>query len=61
MPTTTSSLPKLLTIQEAAKELRVCTKTVYGLVKNDTLPAIRIGRQLRISERTLRAYLLRNV
>ena len=25
-----------------------------------TLPAVRVGRQLRISERTLRAYMLRN-
>jgi excisionase family DNA binding protein len=54
---TTSALPRLLTIKEAAEHLRVCTKTVYRMIKSGQLPAVIAGRQKRIRERDLRAYL----
>lgn len=34
---------------EIGEELNVPTKTVYGFVRDDGLPAIRIGKHLRIS------------
>jgi excisionase family DNA binding protein len=51
------SLPKLFTIPEVARHLRVCSKTVRRMIKDGKLIAIRVGKQPRISERDLRAYL----
>lgn len=39
----------LLTVQEAAKLLRVSRNATYELVARGDLPAIRLGRQIRIS------------
>ncbi len=56
----TSALPRLLTLKEAAGILRVCTKTVRRLIKDGKLTAVSAGRQKRIRERDLRAYLERS-
>jgi len=37
-----------LTIEEAAKKLKVSYLTVYKLVHENKIPAIRVGRQWRI-------------
>jgi excisionase family DNA binding protein len=42
---------------ELGKELKVPTRTVYGFVHDDGLPAIRIGRHLRISRTDLDIWL----
>ncbi len=39
----------LLTVQEAAALLRVSRNAAYDLVARGELPAIRLGRQIRIS------------
>ena len=48
---------ELMTPREVAETMRVSTMTVYRLVKAGTLPAIRVGKHLRIRRADLRAYL----
>ena len=47
----------LLTVAEAAVELRLSRPTVYRLIAADKLPACRIGGSLRINAHELRALL----
>jgi len=48
---------RLLTVPEAAKRLQFGTAYVYELVRRRRLPAIREGKYVRISERTLSAWI----
>lgn len=48
---------ELMTPREVAEVMRVSTMTVYRLVKAGTLPAIRVGKHLRIRRNDLRTYL----
>lgn len=48
-----SLLPDVLTVEEAAKFLRISTKTVYALIKTGRLSAYRAGRALRIHRDSL--------
>ena len=50
-------LPRLLTISEVAVRLRICTKTVRRWIDGGDLHAYRIGRQLRVSEEDLSAFM----
>ena len=50
---------KLLTVNEVAKILRVSNMTVYRLVKNKQIPAIRVGKNYRIKEIDVDQYLNR--
>ena len=52
--------PEVLTLEEAAKLLRVSNTTLYGLVKQEKLPARRIGREWRFSKNALLEYLKGN-
>ena len=52
-----SSGRTLLTIHDVAEFLRIDPKTVRRLVKSQRLAAYKVGRQWRISERDLWAYL----
>lgn len=47
----------LLTVDEVAERLNVSTKTVRRWIKTGELPAYRLGRQIRISEKDLRRFL----
>jgi excisionase family DNA binding protein len=47
----------LLTSQEAADALGVCTKTIYSITKpRGPLPCVRIGTSVRYSRRALEQY-----
>ena len=48
---------KLLTVKEVALTMRVSTMTVYRLIKNEELRAIRVGRHFRVLEHDLNSYL----
>jgi len=50
---------KMLLANEAAEILRVPKARVYELVRQRDLPAIRIGRLVRIPEEELRAWIAR--
>lgn len=46
-----------VTYREAAQALGVCERTVFGLVKDEKLTAIRIGRSVRIPVKALEAFM----
>ena len=48
---------RLLTVAEAAKVLRLSIPGVYGLVRSGVVPACRLGRAIRISDRVLQNYI----
>jgi excisionase family DNA binding protein len=45
-----------LTVNEAAKVLRVSRRTVYRLVETGKMPANKVGRRLRISRAGLEEF-----
>ena len=47
-----------LTADETAQILRVSTKTIYHLIKEGSLPAIKVGRGYRIAKSVLIDFLL---
>ncbi len=51
--------PQLLTVQEVADAMRVSNMTVYRLIKAGELVATRVGRNYRIFESDVAAYLAR--
>jgi excisionase family DNA binding protein len=48
---------KFLTVAEVAAAMRVSKMTVYRLVHNGELPAIRVGRSFRVPEDAVSEYL----
>lgn len=51
------SRARFLTVQEVADLLRVSSMTVYRLIKSGDLPAVRVGRSFRVSDRDVDGYL----
>ena len=49
--------PAALSAAEVAEILRVSTKTVYKLIKEKSLPAVKVGRENRIAKSQLIDYL----
>jgi excisionase family DNA binding protein len=47
----------MLTVREVADSLKLTTKTVYKLILNGELPAIRVGGQWRIAKVELDRFL----
>ena len=46
-----------LTVAEVAAMMRVSKMTVYRLVHNGDLPAVRVGRSFRVLEKDVNEYL----
>lgn len=46
-----------MTVQEVAQLMRVSKMTVYRLIKQGDLPAVRIGRGYRLREEDVHSYL----
>jgi excisionase family DNA binding protein len=59
--TVTAFRHELLTAREVAELMRVSTMTVYRLIKSGELPAIRVGKHLRIRRDDVEAYFDRRV
>ena len=53
----TSPTSKFLTVAEVASMMRVSKMTVYRLVHNGELPAVRVGRSFRVTEDDVNEYL----
>lgn len=45
------------TVASVAKELRICTMTVYRLINSGRLEAVKVGRSYRIKESDFQRYL----
>jgi excisionase family DNA binding protein len=61
-PSTAASAERLgelrfLTVAEVATLMRVSKMTVYRLVNAATLPAVRVGRSVRVPEQAVHDYL----
>jgi excisionase family DNA binding protein len=48
---------RFLTVAEVATLMRVSKMTVYRLVNAATLPAVRVGRSVRVPEQAVHDYL----
>ncbi|HEY6795661.1 MAG TPA: helix-turn-helix domain-containing protein [Kineosporiaceae bacterium] len=48
---------RFLTVAEVASMMRVSRMTVYRLVHNGVLPAVRVGRSFRVPEQAVHDYL----
>jgi excisionase family DNA binding protein len=48
---------QFLTVAEVAAMMRVSKMTVYRLVHNGELPAVRVGKSFRVPEKAVHAYL----
>lgn len=53
-----ADLPLVLTIEEAARELRIGRTAAYEAARRGELPAVRIGRSLRVPRHRLNELLL---
>jgi len=54
-------MPELMTLPELAQYLRFTRKTIYGLLKKGSIPAIRIGRKWRFNRDAIDTWLHRNM
>ncbi|MEZ5210358.1 MULTISPECIES: helix-turn-helix domain-containing protein [unclassified Gordonia (in: high G+C Gram-positive bacteria)] len=52
-----SSASQFLTVAEVAALMRVSKMTVYRLVHNGELPAVRVGRSFRVHAKAVHDYL----
>ena len=52
-----STTDRLMTYQQVADVLGVTRRTVWTLVANGDLPAVRFGRSVRVDPADLRAYI----
>jgi excisionase family DNA binding protein len=48
---------RFLTVSEVAQMLRVSRMTVYRMIKQQELPAVRVGRGYRLREQHVHRYL----
>ena len=48
---------RLLTVNEVADLLRVSRMTVYRLIKQGDVPALKVGRSYRLREQDIHSYL----
>ena len=52
-----SQYPDALTAEETAQLLRINVKTVYKLIREGSLPSVKVGRSFRISKTELVRYI----
>ena len=52
-----TSYPDLVTIKQLTKMLDIGVTLAYRLVKNNIIPALKVGREYKIPKRNIIAYL----
>ncbi len=57
---TTDERPQVLTVPEVAEILRVGRNLVYRMIERGEIPAIRVGRKIRVPRLALDRYLDRS-
>jgi len=55
-----NAVPRLLSVAAVALHLGVSEKTVRRLIQSGKLPSLRVGRQIRVSEPDLAAFIARS-
>lgn len=50
---TVAELPAVLTVEEAAKLLRIGRGAAYEAVRKGEIPSVRVGRSIRVPRRAL--------
>jgi excisionase family DNA binding protein len=58
-PSGSAQQVQFLTVAEVATMMRVSKMTVYRLVHNGELPAVRVGKSFRVPEKAVHGYLER--
>ena len=58
-PTTPDGIEPLMTYKAAGRILGLTERSVYAMVQRGDLPAVRIGRNVRIDPADLRAFIER--
>lgn len=56
MMTDSTRQPMLMRVSEVAQELRLARSFVYELIQSGQLPAVRIGRSIRVPRAELEAW-----
>jgi excisionase family DNA binding protein len=54
-------LDNIMTVPEVACYLKICKSKVYSLVQRQKMPHVRIGRNVRVRQSNLRAWIEKNV
>ncbi len=49
--------PEAMNVSEVAEELRMSNKTVYKMIRQEVIPAVKVGREYRVSKQRLIDYL----
>jgi excisionase family DNA binding protein len=47
----------LLTAEETARELRIARRRVFDMIRDGTLPSVKIGKSRRISRQAIERYI----
>lgn len=50
-------LEELLTVEEVAQKLRIAASTVYNFINRGVLPAVKMGKAVRLSPRDVKVVL----
>jgi len=59
-PSSSSTVPQLLlTVEESAKQLRICRSSMYKLIGSGEVESVQIGRLRRIKPSALEDYVQR--
>jgi excisionase family DNA binding protein len=54
---TLDELPEVLTVKEVQTVLRCGARQAYALIRSGVIHSVRVGRTIRVSKRSLTAYL----
>lgn len=52
--------PSALNVTDVSEILRICTKTVYRMIREGQLPVVRVGKKILVPKKELYSYLQRN-
>ena len=53
-------MAELMTVEELANYLRVTKKTIYRLLEQGNIPAMKVGRQFRFNKASIDKWMQRN-
>lgn len=57
---TTTDIDELMTVAEVREKCKICRSKIYAIISRRELPAVRIGRAVRVYRRDVERYLAEN-